>query len=53
MWFHLAMADGGLDRRILGSRRLAPTVALALLVFALVLAVTVGHWLEPGKAAGE
>jgi hypothetical protein len=47
------VADRGLDQRILSNRRLAPTMALALLVFALVLALGVGRWLAPDQAAGE
>jgi lipoprotein-anchoring transpeptidase ErfK/SrfK len=47
------VAERGVDARLLQDRRLAPTVALALLVFALALAIGVGHWLEPTRAAGE
>jgi lipoprotein-anchoring transpeptidase ErfK/SrfK len=47
------VAERGLDHRLLGNRRLAPSVALALLVFAIALALAMGHWLEPNRAAGE
>ncbi len=47
------VAEPGLDRRLLDDRRFAPAVVVALLVFAIALAVGVGHWLEPTRAAGE